>query len=110
MHKNVNNYFTFFPAVVISQDYLKIDSLRKCLSSIQPKTHFSDKDTSLIRLYIKIGEEYNDVYPDTAIIFYNKAQEIAWKLNSKEYLAKAYGYLGLAYMKKCDYEMALNYT
>ncbi|GAB4278136.1 MAG: hypothetical protein Kow0068_01670 [Marinilabiliales bacterium] len=50
------------PAVVISQDYIKIDSLRKCLSSIQQKTHYSDKDTSLIRLYIEIGKEYNEGY------------------------------------------------
>ena len=96
----------FFLAFLISfssfsQDKKTIDSLINRLKS-------TASDTAKINLYIKIGDEYKNDLPDTALRYYNTALKLANQDSCKKHIASSLNNIGIAQYMKGDYDKAID--
>ena len=93
-----------------AQDYKTMDSLQKVLRSAK-------NDTSVISVYLQMGEVMGSYEQDSAIHFYRKGLEVCARNNSNQIIAikifKLKGDLlrsiGNIFIQRSDYEMALDY-
>ena len=85
-----------------SQDQSKIDSLINELKT-------AIEDTSKIKLYLKIGKQYRNTIPDTALFYYQKALNIAQSQKKQKTTANIYIKIGIVCWKKGDYQQAIDY-
>ena len=107
---------TLFSFNLFSQN-IKLDSLKNCINT-------SKSDTSIIKLYIEIGDLYKYKIPDTAMFYYNKALELSDKainrfdnetneqqiLKSLQLLkSNALRYIGIANADKGKYDVSLEF-
>lgn len=74
------------PLLAISQNP-KLDSLKKLVNN-------SGSDTTTIRLYLKIGREWEKGNLDSSVYFYKKAHRLAKEKGYKKYEAKALTNIG----------------
>jgi len=74
-----------------AQNVHTIDSLNTLLKTAK-------EDTNKVNILIAIGNELENTKPDTAVILYSRALEIARKINDGLIIANCYEYLGLVNM------------
>ncbi|MBN2662025.1 MAG: tetratricopeptide repeat protein [Bacteroidales bacterium] len=86
----------------LSQNNHKIDSLKLMLTN-------QKQDSLVIQTYLAIGYEYENMFPDSAISYYNKALAIATQNNYQKSTAKCLNYIGIVYKNQCNYPKALEY-
>lgn len=79
----------------------KIDSLQKCL----PTAKLSEKAT----IHLQIGQAFNPIHIDSALVHLQKAEKLATQYSSKEVLGEIYGTLGRFYADKQDLVTASTY-
>jgi len=99
----------YFPIIVfillssstIAQFTSKADSL-KHLISMHP-----NNDSIQIENLLKLGDEYEYSFQDTALFYYSQALEIANTISAKKYASKCLNYIGIVYSRKCQYTEAL---
>lgn len=69
---------------------------------------FTLNDTSIIKKQLSIAKNYHS-NPDSALIYYSTALEIAKKINAGKFTALCYKYIGTSYYYKSDFNNALIY-
>jgi tetratricopeptide (TPR) repeat protein len=107
---------------IFAQDKHVIDSLKKVIATAEAKCKGKPcpADTGKISAYIAWGDIYLYSIPDTAMIYYFKAKEIAEKYlaaypptqlanTTKKYLAAALNNIGYIYSNQGDIPKALEY-
>ncbi len=87
----------------ITQNQIEIDSLKRSIKSLN--TPDSVKVTGLLDL----GEQYEYSIPDTSLVYYKRALNIAKKIGNKKLEAKCFNYIGIVYKGLSDYDKALDY-
>ncbi|MBI4647246.1 MAG: tetratricopeptide repeat protein [Bacteroidia bacterium] len=70
-------FIFYFAISVHTQDTKKLDSLWN-------KYNKAKHDTTRIKLYLDIGDAYEYIIPDTALLYYNKALELANKAEMEQ--------------------------
>ena len=103
-------YYSFFLIVFIfshvhnsfSQNQAIIDSLLNELEN-------EKQDTSKIKLYLKIGKEYQHTIPDTALFYYQKALDISKNITTKKFIAQCSKYIGIIHLYQGSYNKAIEY-
>ncbi|NJN42263.1 MAG: tetratricopeptide repeat protein [Flammeovirgaceae bacterium] len=79
----------------------RIDSMRNRLTSEKSEKNFDVLNA--------IGFEFRNSYPDSTIIYCQKAFALGKEINVQHDLARPLSFIGLAAAYKGDYKMALNY-
>ena len=92
--------FIFLLINLYCQNFRKIDSLKHKLSN-------ETVDTNRVKLLRKIGTQYLYTFPDTSLIFYKKALDIAKKTNSEFLIAMTFKQIGTANYYLSNYDKAL---
>ncbi|GIV27215.1 MAG: hypothetical protein KatS3mg027_1029 [Bacteroidia bacterium] len=85
---------------------MKLDSLLTALKKWEGKSG-TEADTNVYNCYYKIGVQFQESDPDTAIYLLNRSIERAKKLNDKIREAESVRQQGWCYYVKGDYEEAL---
>ncbi len=82
----------------------------KELDSLLNKIDFKKEDSSLVRNLHLVGKHYIDNNPSKALGYFEQAVAIAVKLdNSKLQTGDLYSDIGLVYLRKNDFDRALDY-
>jgi len=81
-----------------------IDSLLKELNSGSNKRN---EDTNKVKLLVALSDNYSSYFPDSGILFGNKAIALAGQLHWEKGLADAHYFLGFNYYNKSNYPDAL---
>ena len=86
-----------------SQNIQKVDSLNNLLINCI-------NDTCRCRIYIKLGDLYEQSFPDTAIYYYKKCLKIAENKKMIGPAATSYKYIGIVHYNQGKYnESVLSY-
>lgn len=91
-----------FCNLIVFPQNKKIDSLWQVLKKIK-------QDTSLTKLYIELGKEYENTSSDTALFYYDKALTLAKKIKNKKWEAKSLYNKGSVLLNIGEYDNALEY-
>ena len=100
---------------VFSQDFTKIDSLKKELTKFEIKKKATKNkaskyiDTTKVKLLHAVAMEYMDIDPDKAVPYVQSGLTLSSKINYKRGLGEAYNILGVYHDFKHDYLKAINY-
>lgn len=81
----------------------KVDSLLHALAQ-------EKEDSSKVKLYTELGDQYKRTIPDSSVYYYNKGLAIANKSNKKIEVGELLFSLSKAYLNKGESETALNYS
>ena len=85
----------------------KIDSVK--VEKLYQQILQSKQDTSLVQLYINLGEEYGKIKSDSNYVIGNKLLRLAEKLDHKVGVGSAYHFLGSYYYDNSNYKEALKF-
>lgn len=85
-----------------------IDSLKTVIQKYESKN--LKKDTNYVNLFIQLADLYHHISLDTALIFIEKGEKLAYQYNFKSQQADLLRVKGLAYRTKGNYEKANEYT
>ena len=85
-----------------SQDQIKIDSLISELEKI-------NEDTSKIKLYLELGDQYKYTIPDTALFYYQKAFDISKSINTKNFIAQCSYKIGIVHRNIGSYDESIKH-
>ncbi len=77
------------------------------VDSLLTKLKKEKADTTKIKLYLKIGDEFEYSIPDTALYYYNKALELSCRAKDKEFEAQCIDYIGYVYRNQDNYVKAI---
>lgn len=84
-----------------AQDYLDRDSLWRVLKNSKP-------DTNQVKLYIQLGQQYENNNPDSALLLYEKALELSAQLNYTRGIISYYTNATYVYNLMGRYDTALS--
>lgn len=90
--------------IICSAPAQNLDALQKLRSQLAT----ADKEQTY-HLLCSIGFEYRYSYPDSTLIYCNRAFELGKNIDMKNSLSKALSFMGLAYANKGDYENSIEY-
>jgi signal transduction histidine kinase len=90
-----------FAGYVQAQNLALVDSLKRQIAKVKPVDQFE--------LLCAIGFEYRYSYPDSTIIYCQKAYDLGRSLKISKSLSKPLSFAGLAYANKGDYLKSLDY-
>jgi len=94
------SFLIFNPAN--AQDQAKLDSLNQVLNTTK-------QDTTKIITLLKIGDQYEYITPDTALLYYQKALKLAKTKKEQKFIAKCFNNIGNIYTDQSNYAKALDY-
>lgn len=77
--------------------------------SLHSRLFKTDDITKKIKLYLAISKVYEDVNPDSAIIFWKEAQNLAQRLKSEQPLAEVYAQAAFFALKQNQLDQAFLY-
>jgi signal transduction histidine kinase len=104
IYRSVEKILLLFLLVFIH--YFAVSQNTKTIDSLSRKLKSAESDTDKIKLYLRLGEEYKNALPDTAIRYYDNALAIARQDSCKSYIASAFNEIGKVQYHKGDYDKA----
>ncbi len=85
-----------------TQNQAVIDSLKQVITT-------TPNDTNKVKLLLQLGYQYENIIPDTALFYYQKALDISKNIKTKKFIAKCLTYIGIVYENQGSYDKAIEY-
>ena len=86
----------------LTQDKPVIDSLYSEISS-------AGIDTSKVRIIIELGKQFENNYPESALVFYKRALILSKQIKSKLFIAKSSNMIGNNFLDQGKYNEAVEF-
>lgn len=93
-------FFLIFSLSLFAQHNTTLDSLTNSYKREQ-------QDTNKIKTLLRIGDVYEYSNPDSALLYYNKALQLAQKINSENLLGKSHYYIGIINQAQSKFDKAI---
>ena len=77
------------------------------VDSLLDEIRHTENDTLKAKLYIQVGDLYENAMPDSALFYYKEAEKIIKNLGDNDLLSQILNYQGIIYLDKHDFDKAL---
>jgi tetratricopeptide (TPR) repeat protein len=101
--------FLYILIIIVFATKIDLFGQHQKLDSLQSKLSIATQDSSRCKIFIEIGDYFEELNPDTALLYYNKCLELAEINGLKNFQATSLRYIGIVYQTKYDYTNALKY-
>ncbi|MBN2668457.1 MAG: tetratricopeptide repeat protein [Bacteroidales bacterium] len=89
-------------ASTFAQDHHIVDSLKQAIA-------IAKQDTNLVKAILKLGEQYEYIKPDSALVYFNNALNTAQTLKNRNLEAESLNSIGIIFAIRNDNSIALDY-
>lgn len=93
------NFFLCLNA--FTQNQTVIDSLKQVIP-------IEKQDTNLVKLFLKLGDQYQHTIPDTALFYYQKALALSKRIKAENFTSKCLNKKGIIHFYSGSYDEAID--